>query len=471
MLIGRKEESKVLLNAVNSDESQFIAVYGRRRVGKTYLIKQTFNETFAFQHTGLAKGNMHEQLAEFQESLRRYGLKKEKKLISWQEAFHRLEALLESKADTKKIVFIDEMPWLDTPQSNFISALEHFWNGWANMRHDIILVVCGSATSWIVNKIINDYGGLHNRLTNQIHLKPFTLHECEQFCKVKEIPFSRRDIAEAYMVMGGIPYYWSFLNRDRSLSQNIDAMFFKEMAPLKTEYNALYASLFKNSGMHVAIVDVLSTKMSGMTRMDILKNTKLSDNTAFSKTLEELEQSGFIRKYSQFGKKERGSIYQLMDNYSFFYNRYIKSNVNNDECYWSNNIQTRLYTTWVGLAFERLCLQHINQMKQSLGILGVISNAFSWQISATDDHYGAQIDLLIDRGDNVINLCEMKFSGDEFSIDKSCEEIFRRKSSVFRQLTGTKKTLRMTLVTTYGLRINQYSGCVNDVIVLDDLFV
>lgn len=470
MLIGRTEERTILLNAVNSDESQFIAVYGRRRVGKTYLIKQTFNETFAFQHTGLAKGNMHEQLAEFQESLKRYGLKKVKRLLSWQDAFHQLEALLESKSEVKKIVFIDEMPWLDTPQSNFISALEHFWNGWANMRHDIILVVCGSATSWIVNKIINDYGGLHNRLTNQIYLRPFTLSECEQYCKIKELPFSRRDIAEAYMIMGGIPYYWSFLKKENSLAQNIDAIFFKEMSPLRMEYNVLYASLFKNATSHVAVVDVLSTKMCGMTRKEILKNTKLSDNSAFCKTLEELEQSGFIRKYNQFGNKERGTIYQLMDNYSLFYNRYIKSNVNNDERFWSNNMQSRLYTTWVGLAFERLCLQHITQMKRSLGISGIISNAFSWHTLATDNHSGVQIDLLIDRGDNVINLCEMKFASDEYVVDKAYEETLRRKCSVFKQMTGTKKTTRLTLVSTYGLRINPYSGCINDVIVLDDLF-
>lgn len=471
MLIGRKEESSILLNAINSDESQFIAVYGRRRVGKTYLIKQTFNETFAFQHTGLARGTMREQLAEFQESLKRYGKKNVNRLLSWQDAFHQLEALLESQSDEKKIVFIDEMPWLDTPQSKFVSALEHFWNGWANMRHDIILVICGSATSWIVNKIINDYGGLHNRLTVQIHLKPFSLSECEQYCQFKELQFSRRDIAEAYMIMGGIPYYWSFLKKEKSLAQNIDVIFFKDMAPLKTEYNALYASLFRNASSHLAIVNALSSKVSGLTRIDILKHTKLSDNTAFSKTLEELEQSGFIRKYNQYGKKERGTIYQLMDNYSLFYNQYIKSNVNNDECFWSNSLQSRLYTTWVGLAFERLCLQHIAQMKRALGISGVLSNAFSWQTTATEEHDGAQIDLLIDRADNVINLCEMKFSGDDLVIDKSCDGSFRRKSSVFKQVTNSKKTIRLTLVTTYGLRKNQYSGCVTDIIVLDDLFV
>lgn len=470
MLIGRKDERLSLMNTLNSNESEFIAVYGRRRVGKTYLINQTFNEHITFRHTGLSNGGKHEQLAEFQESLKRWGLKKVKKIASWQNAFHLLANLLESKTEAKKVVFIDEMPWMDTPQAGFISALEHFWNGWANMRNDIVLVVCGSATSWIVNKIIRDYGGLHNRLTMQIMLKPFTLAECEQFCQYKGLPFTRRDIAEAYMILGGIPYYWNHFVADKSMTQNIDSLFFKETSPLRMEYKALYASLFKNASMHIAIVDALACKTCGLSRIDILKQTKLSDNTAFAKTLEELEQSGFIRKYNAYGKKERGAIYQLMDNYSLFYHRYVKNNVNNDECFWSNNLQSRIYTSWIGLAFERLCLQHITQLKNALGIAGVLSNVFSWQVNATDDHDGAQIDLLIDRSDNVINLCEMKFASDDFVIDKDCDASLRRKVSVFKQVTGTKKSIRLTLITTYGLRANSYSNNVNSVIVLDSLF-
>lgn len=470
MLIGRKEERALLMNAMNAEESQFIAVYGRRRVGKTYLIKQTFNEHFAFHHTGLAKGSKSEQLAEFQESLKRYGMKKVKRLTSWQDAFHQLESLLETSTETKKVVFIDEMPWLDTPQANFISALEHFWNGWANMRHDIVLIVCGSATSWIVNKIIMDYGGLHNRLTMQIKLKPFTLSECEAYCQYKDIPFSRRDIAEAYMILGGIPYYWNYIKREMSLPQNIDFLFFKEMSPLRMEYDALYSSLFKNATTHIAIVEALGKKNCGMSRQEILAHTKAPDNTAFAKALEELEQSGFIRKYNAFGKKERGSIYQLMDNYSLFYHRYIKSNTTNDESFWSNSLQSRMYTTWSGLAFERLCMQHISQIKKKLGITGVVSNILSWQTAANEEHEGAQIDLLIDRQDNVVDLCEIKFSSDEFAIDKSCDASLRRKVSVFKQVTGTKKSVRITLITTYGLQMNSYSNSVSNVIVLDDIF-
>lgn len=471
MLIGRENEKKQLLEALDSYESQFVAVYGRRRVGKTFLIRQTFNENFAFQHTGLAKGNKAEQLLEFQESLRKYGLKKSRKITSWQEAFHRLSDLLESKPEGKKVVFIDEMPWLDTPQSKFISALEHFWNGWANMRTDIVLIICGSATSWIVKKIILDYGGLHNRLTRKIQLKPFTLSECEEYCNARNLALSRKDIAEAYMVLGGIPYYWNYLKKEESLAQNIDEMLFAETAPLKMEYQALYASLFKNSASHIAVVEALAQKSAGMSRMELLETTRLTDNTAFAKVLEELEQSAMIRKYYPYDKKERGATYQLMDNFTLFYNRFVKSNTNNDGHFWSNNLSTSTHSTWAGLAFEQVCLQHIAQIKQALGISGVLSQVYSWRTQATASHDGAQIDLLIDRGDNVVNVCEMKFVNDVFAIDKDYDALLRRKVSVFKQATKARKSVHLTMVTTYGLSRNAYFGNVQSEVVLDDLFV
>ncbi len=470
MLIGRKKESAALLNAISSDESQFIAVYGRRRVGKTFLIKELFSDNLAFQHTGLAKANKAEQLTEFKDSLKRFGLKNTRKLTSWQDAFHKLADLLEQKPDGKKIVFIDEMPWMDTAQSNFMSALEHFWNGWANLRNDIVLIVCGSATSWIVNKIIMDYGGLHNRLTLQIQLQPFTLSECECLCEANGLAFTRKDIAEAYMVLGGIPYYWKYLKKSDSLSQGIDYLFFGDAAPLKREYEALYASLFKNSSLHVAIVEALAKKNCGMVRIELLKETKQSDNTAFSKTLEELEYSGFIRKYIPYGKKEKGAVYQLIDNFSLFHNRFLKNNLNNDERFWSNSLSTGLHSSWAGYAFERLCLQHLPQIKQALGIGGVKANTFSWQTAATDEHDGAQIDLLIDRDDNVVNICEMKFANDEFVIDKDYDMKLRRKLSVFKLVTKTRKSVRLTMVTSFGVRRNNYYNTVTNEVLLDDLF-
>lgn len=471
-MIGREKEQRELLDLLDKDESQFCAVYGRRRVGKTYLIRETFDNHFAFSHTGLANVEKEQQLAEFKDSLKRYGAKKIRTPKDWFEAFHQLEHLLEASEENKKVVFIDELPWMDTTSSNFVSALEHFWNGWANMRKDIVLIVCGSATSWIMSKIIMNHGGLYGRLTSQIFLKPFSLHECESYAEYLGVNLSRKDLAEAYMILGGVPFYWSHLKRGESLAQNIDRLFFADDAKLANEFDALYKSLFKFPAPYVTIVSALAKKKAGMTRKEILDETKLLDNETFIRALRELEQCGFIRKYTMLGRKVKGAIYQLMDNYTLFYFQFLQDG-RKDAHFWSNNIVSPQHYAWSGLAFERVCLQHLPQIKRKLGISGVVSNAFSWAYSFKDEEDKVvkfQIDLLIDRNDNMINLCEMKFSTSEYEVSKSEEEHLRRRLSRFVEATKTEKSINYTLVTTCGLAPTKHSNIFQLVVVLDDLF-
>lgn len=472
MIIGREAQFAELQGLLEKEESQFCAVYGRRRVGKTYLVREAFNGNFTFYHTGLANAGRDEQLAEFCVSLRKYGLKRCRIPKTWYEAFHRLEDLLENAPSGKKVVFIDELPWMETPKSNFMSALEHFWNSWASARteKDIVLIVCGSATSWLINKVVRNYGGLHNRLTCQISLPPFTLRECEQFAEAMNLEMPRKEIAEAYMIMGGIPYYWSFLKRSESLDQNIDRLFFAEGSPLQFEFDVLYASLFRNPKPHLAIISALATKKAGMMRMEILAETKLSDNQLFTRSLEELVQCGFVRKYYAIGKKERNAVYQLIDNYTLFYYRYIRNNFAHNPNFWSHSRTTSMHAAWSGLAFERLCLLHVPQIKQKLGISGVATNVYSWRTTANEYHSGAQVDLVIDRNDSTINLCEMKFSDDIFALTKDEADKLQNRRTAFMLDTKTNKSVRITLVTTYGAVHNKYWKSVSSEIVLDDLF-
>ena len=470
MLIGRENEKKQLLALATKRESQFCAVYGRRRVGKTYLIRETFNDRFTFQHSGLANSTMDDQLDEFKESLKKFGLKNCKTPKNWREAFRFLAALLENSPDKKKIVFIDELSWMDTPKSNFISALEHFWNSWASARKDIVLIVCGSATSWIVSKIVKNYGGLHNRLTQQIYLRPFNLYECEKYCKSADMEFSHYDILEFYMALGGIPYYWNFIDRELSVSQNIDKIFFSDSSPLKNEYLALYSSLFKNPDPHLAIVKALGEKKAGMTRSEILAETKLADNQLFGRALEELEQCTFIRKYYAFQKKNKDVVYQLIDNFTLFYFRYFLKNSKRSDNFYSSTEGTPVRNSWNGLAFERVCFWHINQIKQKLGISGVGAGINSWFTKPTNLYDGAQIDLLIDRDDRIVNICEIKFCRNDYVIDKAYSNNLRNKVSTFQTATKTKKAVRLTMVTVYGIKRNQYSSIVNSQITAEDLF-
>jgi hypothetical protein len=471
IMIGRKKERELLLSLLESKQSEFVAVYGRRRVGKTFLIRETFNYNFAFQHTGILDAPLGEQLSEFRESLYDAGLEKSPLPENWSEAFRLLKKLIQKQGEGKKVIFIDELPWLDTVRSNFIRALDHFWNGWATTRKDIILIVCGSATSWIMENIVMNYGGLHNRLTRQIHLQPFTLKECEEYCEFLNLGFVRKQVLEGYMVMGGIPYYWSFMRQGQSLSQNIDRMFFSEDGELVHEFDALYASLFRNPKIHISIIEALARKKSGLLRNEIIEFSHCDDNDRLSKALKELEQCSFIRRYTFIGKKKKDTVYQLTDNFTLFYYNFMLQNVNGDNYFWTAQAHTALHDSWAGLAFERVCLLHLSEIKKSLGFSAVVSTAHSWRyIPKTNDEKGVQIDLLIDRNDDVINLCEMKYAQDKYVISAEEYARLRRRVSVFKEHTKTRKAVFLTFITTYGLSSGGYSGEIHSALTMDGLF-
>lgn len=472
MLIGREEEKRELLRTLESDSSEFVAVYGRRRVGKTYLIRETFDYSFTFQHTGMANTATKVQLSNFRNSLLEQGAVKVPQLRNWLEAFAALRTLLSSSTDKRKLVFIDELPWMDSPKSDFLSALESFWNGWATSRRDIVLIVCGSATSWIVEKIINNHGGLHNRLTRRIKLNQFSLAECYEYTKSKHLAFNHFQVLETYMIIGGIPFYWNFIEKGLSVAQNIDRMFFAESGALRDEFDMLYASLFRNPDGYIKVVTALGQKKVGMSRVEIISATGLTDNGTLTKILNELEWCGFIRRYNCMGKSVKDSVFQLMDNYTLFYFQFVKANKQQDEHFWTNSLNSPLYHAWSGLAFERVCLQHVYALKKALGISGVLSNVYSWRQKADEQKgiYGTQIDLLIDRNDQVVNLCEMKFSKFEYTISKEYEATLRKKSESFRIATNCRKAIHITMITTYGLIHNAYAGNIQKSIMLDDLF-
>lgn len=472
MIIGREKQQKRLTDLLESDKSEFVAVYGRRRVGKTYLIRETFKYNFAFQHIGIQDGNKTRQLSEFALSLQKAGATVSKKFKDWFEAFHALESFLETLPEGKKIIFIDELPWMDTPKSGFVSALGYFWNSWATMRKDVLLIICGSATSWIISNIVMNYGGLHNRLTRQIYLQPFNLHECELYVKSRDLVMTRQQILETYMILGGIPYYWTFLQRELSQVQNIDNMFFSENADLKNEFDALYASLFKNPAPYIQIITILCKRKAGMTRNEIIAALGKSAGGTLSTILKELEQCDFIRAYNPIGKATKETVYQLIDNYTLFYFKFINENRKHDPQFWTHSVNKPAYFAWCGLAFERVCLLHLEQIKRALGISGILCNVCSWVYRPKDEYEtGVQIDLIIDRDDNVINLCEIKFSSGKYEIKKQYDEILRRRASVFASKTETRKAVRTIMITTYGLLRNAYANDILNQVVMDDLFL
>lgn len=478
-MIGRKQEKEYLLNLLKEEESQFIAVFGRRRIGKTYLIRESFEHKFTFQHTGLsnisipAKQRKQAQLNKFAESLKESGLKEIRKLTSWNDAFNALKEVIKKSKDKKKVIFIDELSWMDTKNSDLISALESFWNGWATARKekDIILIVCSSATYWITDKIVNSRGGLHNRLTGQLHLKPFTLKECEEYLLSKNIIFNRHQILQCYMIMGGVPYYWSLLKKGKSLPQNIDELFFAEDAPLKNEYNNLYSALFNKPDQYIKIIETLCSTNKGLTRDELCKKSGIDSSGNLTKKLIELESCGFIRKYIPYGYQEKTAIYQLLDNYTCFYHKFLNGKTS-DGNFWKNNINTPGINSWTGIAFEKVCLEHIPQIKLALGISGVNVEVNAWKCKKNSDIgiFGSQIDLLLARKDQIIDICEIKYSETEYPIDATFDQSMRHKISDFKNLTKTKSAIHPILITTYGIIENSYSGNLQKVITCEELF-
>ena len=470
-MIGRKSELIRFQEAMESDQSEFIAVYGRRRVGKTFLIRQAFANHFTFAHTGIAKGSMHEQLVNFQDSLIDCGYKDCPIPQSWLEAFRYLKKVIAESNDVRKVVFIDEMPWMDTPRSNFTAALEHFWNGWASARNDVVLIVCGSATSWIINKVIRNKGGLHNRITGKIHLRQFSLKECEEYASARHLGMSRSQIAEAYMILGGVPHYWSFLKKDASLAQNIDRMFFSEDGELKGEFDELYASLFKRKEPYETIVTELAARKSGMTRDELVAKTGMANNGRLSERLAELEQCGFIRSYHVIGACSSAIVYQLMDSFTLFHFNFIKNNIKHSERFWSSSLGSPMYHAWRGLSFERLCLQHVNKIKEAIGIGGVDAEVGCWRHVADElCPHGAQIDLVIDRADNVVDLCEMKCTDSPYRILEGDITEMKRRCEIYRMVTRTRKSIHMLLVSANGTEPGMYRNEINCEVTLNELF-
>ena len=467
-IIGREDEIRELDGYMSSGKPEFLVIYGRRRVGKTFLIREYFKDDFLFAHTGLANTNTEVQLKEFNKSLRRVRGDEHMDAATWLDAFDYLREHIEQSGRGTKVLFIDELPWMDRQKSLLLPALEHFWNSWASARDDIKLIVCGSATSWVITRLLQDKKGFYGRVTGRLLIKPFALKDCESYYREAGIVLSRYQMIESYMIFGGIPYYLSLMRKDLGLAQNVDRLCFREGGAIRGEYELLYRSLFKNADGHMAVVEALAGKRAGLSRDDILKNSKLSDGGGFTRILRELEQCGFIRRYTGYGKKNRDALYQLTDHFTFFYLRFIKDTGVGDIPFWPAYTDDGGHRAWTGYSYEQVALAHIDQIKRKLQIGGVLTRQYSWRSRKSQP--GVQIDLVIDRNDGVINLCEIKYCRDEFEIDEAYGRQLQRRAEVFRRETNTKAALHTTLVTTYGLVKNEYSSIVQSVVTMEDLF-
>ena len=482
-LIGREEEIWQLEDAANSDRPELVVVYGRRRVGKTYLVNRVFQNRLDFAHTGLSplevknlkeenkdKTILELQLLHFYHSLIEFGYKGKSAPKNWLEAFLFLSLLLlEKKSGRKQIVFIDELPWLDTPKSFFLTAFESFCNGYAN-RENLLIITAGSAISYLLRKVLSDHGGLYDRVTREIPLSPFSLRECELLLKDNRVDYSRYDIARVYMVFGGIPYYLNYIARNSSFSQNVDNLFFSKKAPLAAEFEKLFSSSFDNAKVTSSIVKALASTRIGLTRSALCKAISLPDGEVLNEGLKALLASGYIIKYAPLQEGGREHYYKLVDPFCLFYLHFVEGKTSMDEHFYADNENDNSLQAWKGFAFENICYNHLETIKSALGIRGVATSRFSFLSKANASGEGAQIDLVLERKDNIVTLCEMKFYSEPYAVSESDELDLARKKNVLSTFIKKKQTIGTALISTYGIKSGKHQWAYQNIVTLDDLF-
>lgn len=460
---------------MKSKRSEMIVLSGRRRVGKTFLIRSFFQDKYTFHFVGRYKKSKKVQLEAFRSELIHYGAPAETpELKSWKEAFDQLSRLLEKSNDERKVVFLDEIPWMDRHGNELIGELEDFWNCWVTNRDDIVLVACGSATAWMRKKIMENKGGLHRRITQRIYVRPFCLNEVREYLRSHMIDWSDYQIMQCYMAIGGIPYYLSLLKPYLSLAGNIDELFFQRGSMLEDEIDELFPALFNNADKYMQLVRFLSTKRVGFTRQEIEAKTGWSGG-GLTTILENLEDNDFISKYAQIGYRERNVVYRLTDFFLIFYFHFIDGNLTRDEQFWQHHQHDRGVESWEGFTFEQLCLWHLDYIKKGLGISGMATEASVWRYTPTAAEKkagakGAQIDLVIKRADKLTHLCEMKFSDHKYVVSQSYAERLRERKAIFAEKTGIAHGLIDTFITPEGVSPTAASSFITCSLTVEDLF-
>ena len=468
-LVGREKEIALLNKYMMSGRPEFIAIYGRRRVGKTFLIRKHFQDQFDFFVTGIINGTFKNELEAFNLALNRYGYTGPN-ATTWMQAFTALGELLKNKSEHQHrrcIVFIDELPCFETRNSGFVPALDYFWNSLASWIDNMMLIVCGSATSWMIRNVINNRGGLHNRVTHEMHLKPFSLYQTEQFFAEQGSNWDRLSILQIYMAMGGVPYYLGLVNMEYSAAENIDKLFFGENSVMRDEYNRLFRSLYRHPEKYMGIVKLLAEHKKGLTRKQIAEMLKVTNNGHLGDMLDDLLCCDFVRLYNN-GMKANAGIYQLIDFYTLFYHQFVRRHVT-DIHYWRNMIGTPTQNTWYGLAYERVCMSHIQQIIYALRLDVIHTDFYSWR--SKESSPAAQIDIIIDRADGIVTICEVKYSRAEYSLSKDEYERILNRVETFVRETKCKKGTQTIIITTKGMKSTGYSEISRRIITLDDLFV
>ncbi len=471
MMIGREEEFRILNNMLLTDEAELVSVLGRRRVGKTYMLRETFKEHLVFEFAGIEDGTQRQNLKAFTFALQQTFGKKTvpNNIKDWLTGFEILIELLNKRktSTNKMVVFIDELPWIAGKRKDFVKAFGFFWNNWAS-KQKIVVAICGSAAAWMIKNIVQNKGALHNRITRQIYLQPFTCKETKAFLQQRGHKFNDEQITELYMTFGGIPHYLKLVDKAKSVGQAVNSLCFDEKAALKYEFDNLYAALFTNHEPYIAIIKACFTKWKGVTQNEIVKLSGIQSGGTLTRMLAELELSGFIISTPPFANTKKETLYRLIDEFSVFYLKFMDGKKTTD---WNLISQSQPFKLWQGFAFENFCFRHIKAIKQQLGIAAVITQQAAYHIKNEALKANHQIDLIIDRNDQCINICEIKYHQKPFTITKAYAETLRLRMQHFSWETDTKKMVLLTFISKHGVTIQSgIPDMVDSEVVLADFY-
>ena len=472
-LIGRKAELKQLESIIHSSRPEFIAIYGRRRVGKTFLIRQFASAQKSikyFDFSGQQNSPLQNQIDNFCVRLEEAfkitrPLQRPK---GWKEALLLLNSFLNEQTKNKKcMLFFDELPWIASRNSAFVSALDYIWNQYWSRNKNIKLIVCGSAASWIIEKVINAKGGLHNRVTGQMNLSPFNLNEVESYLRDKGIKLTRIEILKIYMAIGGVPFYWTHIQKGKSGAESIDSLFFRKAAPLKDEFQRLLSSLFENSEVHKKIVEALANNRHGVSREELLAQLKIKSGGQFNRYLNELTISGFIQEFIPYGRKKKNHYFRLIDPFCFFYLKW-QTEISGGRTSWKSLQNTPRLQSWLGYTFENVCIMHEEKIKQVMELTDSVVTSSSWSFRPSvrsQKEQGVQFDLLWKRKDGVIQIFEIKYSESPFKLEKNYAKVLSNKIEIFKEKTKFKGQVFLTLVSPFGLAQGLWNDDIVDTVV------
>jgi AAA+ ATPase superfamily predicted ATPase len=469
-ILGREKEIKILQRLLSSKQAEFLTLHGRRRIGKTFLIREFYQNKncIYFEVTGLKEGKKSEQLEIFRKALAQkfYPNVHLAPFKNWMEALEQLTHALEENINKRMVIFFDELPWLATKKSGLLPAIDHFWNTRWSKINKLVFIACGSAASWMLENLIYAKGGLHNRITEKIALQPFTLFEVSNFLAKNRIKYTRNQILQLYMVMGGIPYYLKWVQRELSVAQNINQICFNPNGGLFNEFEVLFSSLFDESHFHLDIIKYIAKSRKGVSRDEIIKNVShASSGGVLTKRLQELESAGFISSFVPYGNLGKEIYFRVIDEYTLFYLNWIQPAkrklklLRGETPYWENVLNMPAYNSWSGNAFEALCIKHIDFILKALKLESLAIGASSWRYKPKNhvaNDQGVQIDLLIERKDAVINICEIKYSNKKFVIEKQYADNLRKKLQIFHEKTKTTSQLILTFISANGMKRNHY---------------